>query len=200
MPPANEIQQYLTGAWRMMLGRPHGIELLDISADGFWNSFYAVVVALPPMLLGWAVLAQELHVADEAMGGRIVLVARLGITDIATWLLPIAGLAAVARPAGIGARFVHYVVASNWGSAITAWLMLPATMVRLIAPEVQALSDLVALALFGVILLLGWRLTNAALARGPGPATALFAGMLGASFAVLFLLQEVLGLAPPVSA
>ena len=50
MPSANEIQAGLTGAWRMMLGRSDGIGLLDLSADGFWNSFFAMIVALPPLL------------------------------------------------------------------------------------------------------------------------------------------------------
>ena len=39
-PPAS-----LTGAWRLMLGKADGLRLLDLSADGFWNSFFAIVVA-----------------------------------------------------------------------------------------------------------------------------------------------------------
>ena len=53
MPSVEDIQQYLTGAWRMMMGKPDGLRLLDISADGFWNSFFAIVVALPALIVGW---------------------------------------------------------------------------------------------------------------------------------------------------
>jgi hypothetical protein len=199
MPSASEIQRNLTGAWRMMLGRQGGLERLDISADGFWNSFYAIVVAAPPLLLGWVVFARELAVPDDLVGDRLGMIVRLAFVDLAAWLVPIAGLALVAGPAGIGSRFVHYVVASNWGSAITAWMMLPPTLIRLVAPESRGLSELVSLVLFGLILFLGWRLTNLALARGPAPATALFVGMLAGSFAVLLVFQGLFGIVPPAS-
>ena len=48
MPSAENIQLYLTGAWRMMMGKADGLRLLDLSVDGFWNSFFAIVIALPP--------------------------------------------------------------------------------------------------------------------------------------------------------
>ena len=37
----------------MMLGKPDGLRLLDLSADGFWNSFFAIVGALPALIAGW---------------------------------------------------------------------------------------------------------------------------------------------------
>ena len=53
MPPGDDIQKYLYGAWQLLLGRREGMKLLDLSADGFWNSFYAIVLALPAMFVGW---------------------------------------------------------------------------------------------------------------------------------------------------
>ncbi len=60
MPSAEEIQLYLTGAWRMMMGKADGLRLLDLSADGFWNSFFAIVIALPALIVGWVGVANEL--------------------------------------------------------------------------------------------------------------------------------------------
>ena len=49
MLSADETQASLTGAWRLMLGKADGLRLLDLSADGFWNSFFAIIVATPAL-------------------------------------------------------------------------------------------------------------------------------------------------------
>src|SRR5690606_10155805 len=107
------------GAWRLMLGKADGMRLLDLSADGFWNSFFAIVVASPAMIVSWVGIANEIGDPD-AFAGRAGMVVKLAAIDIGTWVLPLAGLALIAPYAGIGGRFVHYVVASNWASAIVA--------------------------------------------------------------------------------
>ena len=49
------------------------------------------------------------------------------MVDFGTWVLPLVLLWRSSRRAlGIADRFVHYVVASNWASALIVWLMLPA--------------------------------------------------------------------------
>lgn len=196
MPPVEDIQRHLLGAWRMMTGKRDGLRLLDISVDGFWNSFFAIVVALPALLVGWAPMAVELAGPDMRFAGRVLLMVRLAVVDVGAWVLPIAALAAVAGYAGIRDRFVHYVVASNWGSALFAWFMLPASLLRLVAPGAGDFATLISLAIFIVTLVLSWRLTDAAIDRGPGIATGVFAGMLLASILTLFALQDILRVMP----
>jgi hypothetical protein len=196
MPSAAEIQRYLTGAWRLMTGKPDGLLLLDISADGFWNSFFAIVIALPALFVSWIGVANE--IADEPLaGGRLSILLRLAAIDLSAWILPLVALAVAAPLAGIGARFVHYVVASNWGSALIIWLMLPAALLRLISPSSSDLAALLSIGLFGLSMVLTWRLTNVVIGRGPTIGTAVFAGMFIASLAVLFLLQAALGIQVP---
>lgn len=195
MPPAEDIQQYLTGAWRLMMGKPDGIRLLDISADGFWNSFFAIVISLPALVVGWVGVANELSQDPDVASGRFSIFLRLGLVDIGAWVLPLAALALVAKPAGIGGRFVHYVVATNWGSALIVWSMLPPALLRLFFPEASDTASLISLVLFVLSMVLSWRLTNAALGRGPSIASAVFAGMFAVSLAVLFGLQAMFGLA-----
>ena len=117
MPSAENIQQYLTGAWRMMMGKADGLRLLDLSADGFWNSFFAMVIALPALIVGWVGVTNELSALSGAFGSKLSILARLAVIDLATWVVPLVALAAVASRAGIGDRFVALVVASNWASA-----------------------------------------------------------------------------------
>jgi hypothetical protein len=196
MPAIEDIFRYLTGVWRMMTGRPDGIRLLDLSADGFWNSFFAIAVALPALIVGWVGVANELGATPEILGSKVSILLRIAFVDVGTWLLPLALLGAVAPLAGVADRFVHYVVASNWASALLIWLMLPAALLRLFAPSLQGVAEMLSLALFAVSMALTWRLTNVALGKGPWIATAIFAGMFVASLVILFILQGALGLSP----
>ena len=196
MPPAEDIFRQLLGAWRMMIGKRDGLRLLDLSLDGFWNSFFAIVVAGPAMLASWVPLAGELSGAGAGFGMRLSMLVRLAIVDVGAWVLPLVGLAAVAGYAGLRARFVHFVVASNWASAIFVWMTLPVSLLRIVAPAASDLAASMSLVVFLVTLVLYWRLTDAALEKGPGTASAVFGGMLAASIFTLLTLQGLLGVSP----
>lgn len=193
MPPADDIQRYLTGAWRLMMGKREGVALLDVSADGFWNSFFAIAIALPALIVGWVGTANEIGADPAAAASRLSYLLRLALIDIGAWILPLIGLAFVASSAGIRDRFVHYVIASNWSSAILAWLMLPAALLRLVTASNSDLALTLSLGLFLLSMVLSWRLTNAVIAKGAAMGSAVFAGMFIASLVVLIVLQAALG-------
>lgn len=194
MPSAEEIQQYLTGVWRMMLGRQDGLKMLDLSVDGFWNSFFAMLVAAPPLIVGWVGFANQFSAYSDGFGDRVSVLLRVAFVDFSVWVLPLVALAIVAPRVGIGDRFVHLVVAGNWASALTAWIMLPPSLIDLFLPMAGEASNLLALVLFLVTLVLTWRLTNVALGKGPAAATAVFAGMFVLSVFLLIVLQAAFGL------
>jgi hypothetical protein len=194
---ADETQASLTGAWRLMLGKADGIRLLDLSADGFWNSFYAMVVAVPALMVGWVGIANEVGDPD-AFAGRLGMLVKLATVDLGAWVLPLVAFALVAPHAGIGGRFVAYVVASNWASAIIAWLMLPSALVRLFLPATDPTAGFVSLFCFLLSMVLTWRMTTAVIGRGAAIGTAVFAGMFVGSLVVLFGLQALLGITIPV--
>ncbi|ESX81065.1 MULTISPECIES: hypothetical protein [unclassified Mesorhizobium] len=196
MLSADETYASLAGAWRLMLGKADGFRLLDLSADGFWNSFFAIVVAAPALIVGWVGIANEIGDPD-AFVGRFSMLIRLATVDIGAWVLPLIGLALVAPRVGVGSRFVHYVVASNWASAIIAWMMLPSALIRLFLTSANEVSGLVSLLLFALSMVLTWRMTNVAIGRGAAVGSAVFAGMFVASLIVLFGLQALLGISVP---
>lgn len=196
MPSAEEIQSYLVGAWRLMNGKPEAIRMFDLSADGFWNSFYAILIAVPALTVGWATVASEV---GDGTGGRVATVVLLGVIDISTWVLPLVAFAFLSRPLGVGDRFVAYVVAGNWGSALLVWIMLPPALIRLVFPGWQDAATLLSIAVFVVSLALTWRLTNAVIDRGAALATGVFALMLAMSIAVLVTLQGLFGIEMPAA-
>jgi len=197
MPSAENIQQYLTGAWRMMMGKADGLRLLDLSADGFWNSFFAMVIALPALIVGWVGVTNELSALSGAFGSKLSILVRLAVIDLATWVVPLVALAAVASRVGIGDRFVALVVASNWASALFVWIMLPASLMGLIWPAASDTNSVVSLFLFVLSMVLSWRMTNVAIGRGPALASAVFIGMFLVSLATLLIMQSALGLTAP---
>lgn len=192
MPSGDDIQAYLAGAWRLMMGKPDGVRALDVSADGFWNSFFAILVAFPALSVSWAALAAEL--SEDGLGSRYSILLRLVVIDVVAWVLPLLVLGLVARPAGILDRYPHFVVASNWASALLAWLMLPAGLLNLFAPEASDLNNTVSLVVFLAALVLSWRLTNAVLVKGAVVASAVFVGMVFAGIFLIVFLQGLFGL------
>ena len=178
-----------------MLGKADGLRMLDFSADGFWNSFFAMVVALPALMIGWVGLANDLEQLPDAIGSRFSILLRIAAIDFASWTGPLVLLALVITRTPIADRFARIVVAGNWGSAVIVWFMLPAPLLRLVYPAAESAASLLSLVLFAVSLLLTWRLTNLAVGKGPAIATAVFVGMFVSSIAILILLQSALGLA-----
>ena len=194
MPSANEIQAGLTGAWRMMLGRSDGIGLLDLSADGFWNSFFAMIVALPPLFAMWTSFAVEASPVTAEFGHRMSLLLRMALIDFAAWVAPLVLLALVAARVGVRDRFVHYVVSTNWASGIVAWLILPPVVVRILVPSAADFAAVLSLCVFAVSMTLTWRLTNVALGKGAAVATAVFGGTIAASLMIVYVMERLLAI------
>ncbi len=121
MGPFANLPANLSGAWDVMTGRTEGLRKLDLTIDGFWASFGAVVLILPVALIA---LASE-RVALQVTGGDVAaltggyVVLRL-IAVIVDWLAFPAILALLSRPMGIAARFVPYIVARNWAAVLVA--------------------------------------------------------------------------------
>lgn len=198
MPAGDDIQKYLYGAWQLLLGRREGMKLLDLSADGFWNSFYAIVLALPAMFVGWVSVTNGFGDQAAELGGRTAVLFKLAFIDLAAWIVPLVVVGLLAKPIGIADRFVPFVVASNWGSAITSWMLLPVSIIEVFFPSATESADAISLVLFIAVLILVWRLTNASIDRGPGIASAVFALILFVSIFLIVGLQGVLGF-PAVS-
>src|ERR1041384_775921 len=97
MPDFDEIQQYLWGAWRMMNGHADGLDQLDFSEDGFWQSFHAITISLPPLILGWIIFANDMISLQPETGNRFSIMGRVAFVDLASWVVPLVVLALSAK-------------------------------------------------------------------------------------------------------
>jgi hypothetical protein len=106
------------GAWQVMFGRPEGLDRLDTSLEGFWRSFAAVILMAPFALL--SLISEQPLIA--ASGGAASLsggtLALNGIALLVDWFAFPLIFAFVARPFGVGSRYVPFIVARNWASVI----------------------------------------------------------------------------------
>ncbi|MCB1490134.1 MAG: hypothetical protein KDJ88_22075 [Bauldia sp.] len=116
----DEIVRSLTGAWYLFFDRPDAMRYFDLSVEGFWRSFRAILLLLPAYVL--STLAERvITLANTPVGGEqdaafffLDSVVGLGLDWIA---LPIL-LALAARPLGIQRTYAAFIVARNWASVI----------------------------------------------------------------------------------
>lgn len=119
-----DIRGGLSGAWRLFRGDPKAMDAFDLSYDGFWKSFLAILVALPVFLLyvhgEWSALsaaverAPDAQVAAPSFAAHLVL--RLAVMAVDWLAFPLIVLA-TAGPLGIAGRVVPYIIAQNWAAA-----------------------------------------------------------------------------------
>lgn len=193
MPSIAEILHYFSGVWMLMWGRSEGLSRLDISVDGFWRSFTAIIVALPVLLLA-SMDGVSVYTDNAGLLAPLPIPLRLALATVSAWILTYALIVLVARHVGLADRMVHYVVASNWATALLAWLLVPFHLINLLF----ALSDDAALLLILpvslALLVFDWRLTNTVLNKGAAVATAVFLAVLAFSLVLASFFERVFGL------
>ena len=147
-----EITRSLTGAWELFLDRPGAMRLFDVSIDGFWRSFAAVLLVIPSY--AFAVLAdRQIAAMDPSApvqgGGAFIAesIFGLGLDWIA---LPVI-LALLARPLGITSRYTSFVVARNWGAVLGA---LPFGVIGLLSVLGLVGGELASLLMFAALIVL----------------------------------------------
>jgi hypothetical protein len=116
----DEIARSLTGAWELFLDRPGAMRRFDVSVEGFWRSFRAIVLVIPAYVvttLAERIITSNAVVTTEDPGDVLFFID--GAIGLALdWItLPIV-LALAARPLGIAGRYGAFIIARNWGSVL----------------------------------------------------------------------------------
>jgi len=116
MPSRDEIVQSLTGAWMLFLDRRNAMRYFDVSVDGFWRSFAAIIFVVPAYALFASVEHIELlgePVIDPAFSEEAFAVNKVVTLGLDWIMLPVL-LAVLAGPLGVSRTYTAYVVARNW--------------------------------------------------------------------------------------
>ncbi|MBB4002716.1 hypothetical protein GGR03_001791 [Aurantimonas endophytica] len=192
VPSFDDVLRYFSGALLLMSGKSEGLRRLDLSADGFWQSFSAIVVALPPIALSWIEYEAVERDGPVAETGAVTIYAAHALADVTGWLLPIIVLMLAAKHVGYSKKIVPVVVATNWGGALLAWAFAPYWMLLLLLGTSEAtalLGVLVSLASIGLTV----RLIYVATGKDIGGASAVTALMVVCSLVSYGAVMDLTG-------
>ncbi|MCB8840120.1 hypothetical protein [Aurantimonas sp. VKM B-3413] len=138
VPGFEDIVRFFSGALLLMAGKTDGLRRLDVSADGFWQSFSAIIVALPPVALSWVEFEGVERVGPRAELGVLHVYGAHAFADLLAWLLPIFILMITARHIGYSKKIAPLVIATNWGGALLAWAFAPYWVILMLFGQNEA--------------------------------------------------------------
>lgn len=162
----------------LLLGRPGALARFDVSLEGFWRSFAAILLVLPSFAI--VVIAEGMFQSDDMVSRGIPetefpwgsfaaeRLVSLGLEWIA---LPVV-IALLARRLGIAARFVPFIVARNWGTAVSSALYAVPTLLFVAGILGADLTQILGLAVVLVAVQYQYRIARQALAVPPAMAIA----------------------------
>jgi hypothetical protein len=186
MPDRDEIVQSLTGAWRLFLDRPDAMRYFNVSIDGFWRSFAAIVLILPAYAL--FAIAERIEilgepVVDPAFSDGPFIVNKF-LTLALDWItLPIL-LAAFARLLGVSRTYAAYVVARNWCAVLATAPFGLVALLSLVGFLGAGLANVISLVILVVVIRYNYMIVRRALGADMGLAI----GVVVADFAVSLLI------------
>ncbi|MEZ5878593.1 MAG: hypothetical protein R3D43_13080 [Tepidamorphaceae bacterium] len=122
-----DIRAGLNGASGLMRGDRDAMREFDVSFEGFWKSFFAILVILPVLLLYIHGEWQTLAMTEPPSGDPLdvpqsypAFVLKRLLVSAVDWLAYPLIILAAAGPLGIENRVVPYIVAQNWSTVIVS--------------------------------------------------------------------------------
>jgi hypothetical protein len=199
MPGRDEIVRSLTGAWRLFLDRSDAMRFFDVSVDGFWRSFGAILLVLPAFIL--VVLSDRARIVTDALlsegfDGSSFLANR------AVWLalnwvaLPIL-LAVAAQPLGVSRTYASYVVARNWCAVLTVAPFGVIALLSLVGLVGSEPASVISLAIIVLVIRFDYLIARRALGADVGLAVAIVLVDLAIGLAMQVAVDGFLPYLPP---
>lgn len=118
-PYLTHISRSLKGAWELIKLNPRGMDYFDKSADGFWKSFWVLIIGTPILLL-WSYLTYDIAVEKEKTG---VIWANIAAFYL---MLPLFAVLMVfyTKFININKYYSQMIIAYNWLSLLTLYIVM----------------------------------------------------------------------------
>lgn len=159
MISAREVIDGLYGAWRLARLDAGGMRWLNISIEGFWRSFFAVILAAP----GYAVLVL-LSLDPEILSARPL---RVFLVEGGAYLLGWGALPVLAiflvHLLALSDRYVAFIIAYNWASVLQTALFLLVMVLAATGAVPRGLGAILIFAATAAILFYQWFVARTAL-------------------------------------
>ncbi|MSP21145.1 MAG: hypothetical protein EXQ93_06480 [Alphaproteobacteria bacterium] len=137
-----EIVRAVTGAALLARFDARGMTYFDVSADGFWNSFFAAVLTVP-FTLYWMVID---YPETEAALAWVITVEM--VRYCVGWALFPLVMIPITRALGLSGSYVQFIIAYNWSMVVQAVLYFVVTVISqtaLVPPDLYFLVSLATL-------------------------------------------------------
>lgn len=148
MIAAAEAAAGIYGVWLLARRQKRGLDFLDDSVHGFWQSFWAAPIVLPGMLL--------LRVLDGSLaldGGTLRPLAVQLIAYVIQWTAFPLVVSGIVESMGRGHRYLRYVVAYNWSAVVQMAVFLPVAITAHLFPA----REIVLITMAVTVLLLAYQ-------------------------------------------
>ncbi|SFB82161.1 hypothetical protein SAMN05428997_102218 [Bosea sp. CRIB-10] len=183
---ADDVTRSLAASWRLLWADAKALPDLDLSRDGFWRSYLALVLVVPSMI---PALAAERTLAGLSNSGSLFdapgLLAAVVTTEILAVLAVPALLIGIAPNLAQNPRFTGFIIAWNWAGIVSAALMaVPATVFAL-GWSNPGIATFQTLAFATIVLRLRYCVARAAFGTESGVAGAIACASLLADYAVI---------------
>ena len=129
MPPRREIERSIYGVWRIVLRDPDAPRYFNVTADGFWRSFFAAAIVAPLYLLQ-ILLAQDLIAADVNVLGFTSYLLVQAVVFVFTWVGFVILMVPVTRLLNLEASYAAFVIVWNWSQVLKIALVVLVLLLR----------------------------------------------------------------------
>ncbi|MEM8689448.1 MAG: hypothetical protein AAGF81_19125 [Pseudomonadota bacterium] len=118
LPGPNEVVSSLFGAVRLLRRDPGGLNNFNLTEDGFWRSFSAILFVVPVFALADFALRQDQQLSAMAV------MSRKSVTLALQWMAFVAAMLVLTRALKISHNYMRFVTVYNWASVIAVGLVL----------------------------------------------------------------------------
>ena len=161
-----ELATALFGVWRLAHLDTNGLQYLDDSIAGFWNSFTAALIVLPGYLivqmLGMSVRLESVAAGEIDINWARVFLVWLTVYVMHWTLFPIAA-AYITAEIGRSEAYMRLIVALNWANVIQIAIIVPSTALLVLSGGTGPGGMFLFLIINLALLFYSWFITRTAL-------------------------------------
>jgi len=127
-----EITKSINGAWRIARMDQNALNYFNISIEGFWRSFIAILIVAPFYLIFLVLNHDQLSTTElstEAATSKEFYVSMKLIAHILGWLVFPVVMIPISRLMDLSQRYIPYIIVWNWSNVLVMVVILPAVLI-----------------------------------------------------------------------
>lgn len=140
MPSFAHIAQALRATLNMMRLRDSALLDYERSAQAFYWSFFALLLAAPVQYIGSEIQAQML--GDNAISPSTGLLAVQIVAYIADWIIYPLFMIPITKQLGLSGRYATYIITYNWSKAVIYFITVPLYSIAIAGGNDQLFSTI----------------------------------------------------------